>query len=350
MILSTSLLFTGHRSRSGASLKFVCFCALCLIILGSLGAEQTGVIRGKVTDEQGEALPGVGIAAKSPGLQGTRTALSDRDGNFRLALLPVGSYSLTYELAGFEKLTTVGNEIHLGATLSISVALKISPVSEEVTVTAFNPLIDKTNAENSYRLSGEDLARVPSQARTIAEVVSFTPGVTGVRANTVTGTDTGLPSFRGEGDAGNNWLVDGLSLKGPGFNDPGIRINYDAWEEVQIISDGFAPELGQALGGFVNIVTKSGGNQFHGELGGLVRDSHLRAQRQKQLSVASLPETSFHQYFWNLGGPILKDKLWFFVSDNLYRSLDNTGEQSVGWLTIPSGRRRFNTNNFFGKV
>jgi hypothetical protein len=97
-------------------------------------------------------------------------------------------------------------------------------------------------------------------------------------------------------------------------------------------------------------VTKSGGNEFHGEFGGLIRDSHLRAQRQNQLSVANLPETSLHQYFGNLGGPILRDKLWFFVSDNLHRSLDNTEEQSLSWLTIPPGRRRFNTNNLFGKI
>ncbi|OGD36030.1 MAG: hypothetical protein A2V45_08040 [Candidatus Aminicenantes bacterium RBG_19FT_COMBO_58_17] len=331
-------------------LRTACIYALSLVVLGAVYAEQTGEIRGRVTDEQGEALPGVAITARSPKLQGTRTALSDHTGAFRLPLLPVGKYSLTFELPGFEKLITIENEAHLGATLSVSVALKISSVSEEVTVIATNPLIDKTNADNSYRLTGEDLARVPSQARTIAEVVSFTPGVTGVRANMVTGSDTGLPSFRGEGDAGNNWLVDGLSMKGAAFNDPGVRINYDAWEEVQVISDGFAPELGQALGGFVNIVTKSGGNKFHGELGGLIRDSNLRARRRDQLSIASLPETSLSQFFANLGGPVLKDKLWFFLSDNYHRSLDDTEQQSVGWLTIPAGKRRFNTNNLFGKV
>ncbi|MGB7296799.1 MAG: TonB-dependent receptor plug domain-containing protein [Candidatus Aminicenantales bacterium] len=217
-------------------------------------------------------------------------------------------------------------------------------------MTAENPLIDKVNADNSYRLKGDDLARVPSQARTIEEVVSFTPGVTGVRASTVTGTGTGLPSFRGEGDAGNNWFIDGLSTKGVQDNDPGVRINYDAWEEVQIISDGFDPDLGQSPGGFINVITKSGGNAFHGEIGTLIRDWHLRAQRQDQLAVVSEPDTSLHQFFGNLGGPILKDKLWFFVSNNFHRSLDDTEQQSIGWLTIPPGGRRFSTNNIFGKV
>jgi hypothetical protein len=324
--------------------------ALSGFVCISAFGQQTGEIRGKLTDEQGQALPGVSITVSSPKLQGVRTSLSDEEGNFRLPLLPVGTYSLTYELPGFEKLTTLNNEIHLGFTLSVSAVLKMAAVSKEVTVTAENPLIDKVNADNSYRLKGDDLARVPSQARTIEEVVSFTPGVTGVRDSTVTGTGTGLPSFRGEGDAGNNWLIDGLSMRGVQDNDPGVRINYDAWEEVQIISDGFDPGLGQSLGGFVNIVTKSGGNEFHGEVGTLIRDWHLRANRRDQLAVVSVPDTSIHQFFGNLGGPLIKDKLWFFVSNNLHRTLDDAEQQTIGWLTIPPGSRRLSTNNIFGKL
>jgi hypothetical protein len=320
--------------------------AVCLQAFG----QQTGEIRGKVADEQDTALPGVSITARSTKLQGIRTAVSDPEGNFRLPLLPVGIYSITYELNGFEKLTVEGNEVRLGFTSSISVALKMAAVSEEITVTAENPLIDKVNADNSYRLKGDDLTRIPSQARTIEEVVAYTPGITGVRDNTVTGTGTGLPSFRGEGDAGNNWYIDGLSTKGVVMNDPGVRINYDAWEEVQIISDGFDPALGQSQGGFINVITKSGGNAFHGEIGTLIRDWHLRANRESQLAVVSEPDTSLHQFFGNLGGPILKDKLWFFVSNNFHRTLDDSKQQSIGWLTVPPGSRRLSTNNIFGKA
>jgi hypothetical protein len=325
-------------------------CIFCLISTGMLRAEQTGEIHGKVIDVDGEGLPGVGITAKSSNLQGIRTTLSDKNGNFRLPLLPVGEYSLTYDIDGFEKLTTTGNRVYLGATLSVAITLKIASISEEVTVTAENLLIDKTNADNSYRLTGDTLAYVPTQARTIAEVVSFTPGVTGVRTNSTDGTDTGAPSFRGQGDAGNDWLVDGFSLKGANTNDMAVQIDYDTWEEVEIISDGFDPELGQAMGGYINIVTKSGGNSLHGELGGLVRDPQLRAERQEQLSLASVPETSLSNYFGNLGGPIIRDKLWFFISNNWHHSSDITQEQTMGWLTIPAGQRRIDTDNFFGKV
>jgi len=331
---------------------------LILMFCETLRAQQTGEVRGRIAEEKGEALPGAAVTARSPNLQGLRTAVSDRSGYFLLPLLPVGTYSLTFELPGFEKLTLEGLDVRLGFTASLSIVLKIAALKEEVTVTAPNPPIDKTKADTSYRLNSGELALIPTQARTIAEIVDLTPGVTGVRANTVSGgansdlggAAIGLPSFRGEGDAGNNWLVDGLSLKGVSSNDPGVRLNFDAWEEVQIVSDGFAPAMGQGLGGFINIVTRSGSNSFHGQLGGLVQPSSLRAQRQEQLSVGTIPETSLQQYFGNLGGPIIRDKLWFFLSDNFFGNSDKSSQQTIGWLTVPAGDRRVYTNNIFGKI
>jgi len=333
-----------------ALLRVVCGAVMLVLVAGALTADQTGEIRGSIADETGGVLPGVAVTARSRNLQGVRTTISDGKGFFRLPLLPVGSYDVTFELQGFEELTLTGNEVHLGYTASLSVVLKLATFEENITVTAAPQLIDRTRGDTSYRLRDEELSRIPTQARTVAEVVAFTPGVTGVRTDTVTGTDTGLPSFRGEGDAGNNWLVDGLSIKGANANDPAVRINYDAWDEVQVISDGFVPELGQAVGGFVNIVTKSGGNEFHGEVGALIRDRRLRSAREPQLSAASLPETSYDQYFANLGGPILRDKLWFFLSDNYISTEDQTTDQTIGWLDIAAGERLAATNNVFGKL
>lgn len=154
--------------------------ALLLFAMAALAAQQTGEIRGRVADEQGEALPGVSITAKSPRLQGLRTAISDKDGNFRLPLLSVGTYSLSFELAGFEKLEITSQDIRLGFTVNLSPVLRSVAVTEEVIVVAPAPLIDKTKADNSYRVNSDELARVPAQSRTIAEIVGLTPGVTGV--------------------------------------------------------------------------------------------------------------------------------------------------------------------------
>ena len=321
----------------------------CLIFTGIILATETGEIKGQVIDEIGEPLPGVNITAQSPQLQGIRTAVSDREGRFRLPLLPVGVYSLTFELEGFSKIRQSGYQVKLGFTISIEVVLKMEIIAEEVLVTAEPPLIDKTKVDTSYRINVDELNCAPIQERTIEEIVAYTPGVAGVRASSLEGAGTGLPSFRGEGEEGNNWLIDGLSSRGVMYNDPGVTINYDAWEEVQVVSDGFSPDWGQALGGTVNIVTKSGGNEFHGELGSLIRNWHLRANRESQLSLATEPNTNHNQIFGNLGGPIIKDKLWFFFSDNFFRQSDLTQTQSIGWLTLPEGSRNLHTNNFFGK-
>lgn len=323
---------------------------VCICLAISLFASETGEIKGKVMEEGGELLPGVTITAKSPSLQGIRSVLTDKNGNFKFPLLPVGAYSLTFELSGFEKVTQTGYDVRLGFTVSIEVVLKIGIVTEEIIVVAETPLIDKTKVDTSYRMNVDDLARAPIQGRTIQEIVSYTPGVTGVRADTIDGAGTGLPSFRGEGEEGNNWLVDGLSTRGSMTNDSGVAINFDSWKEVQVISDPFEPDMGHSLGGIVNIVTKSGGNEFHGELGALIRNRNLRADREDQLSVATEPDTSINQFFGNLGGPIIKDKLWFFLSNNFHGTADQTEAESIGWLSFPSGNRRLNTNNLFGKI
>ncbi len=323
---------------------------VCLFLVNSIFAVETGKIEGKVTDEEGLPLPGVTVTAESPALQGTRNVITGEDGNFRLALLPIGTYKLTYKLPGFATRVEKGYFVRLGMTLSIQAVMTIATVEEEITVVAESPLIDKTQTDTSYRMSAEDLARAPIQGRTIQEIVQYTPGVTGVRADTLDGSGSGLPSFRGEGEEGNNWLVDGLSSSGARTNDPGVTINFDSWEEVQIISDGFTPDFESAVGGVINIVTKSGGNVFHGEAAALIRDHNLRAERRDQLSVVTEPETSMHQYYANLGGPIIRDKLWFFLSDNFFRRADDTEAKSVEWLSYPAGARRRYTNNVFGKL
>lgn len=326
-----------------------------LLLTGSILAQETGEIVGKVVDDEGVGLPGVSITATSPSLQGKRAVLSDNSGAYRFSLLPMGTYKLTFELKGFTAVTEENVGVKLGMTTSTKTILKPATIEAQLTVVAEAPLIDKTKSDTSLNLNSKELAQIPVQGRTINEVMNYTPGVTGVRHNTTMGTggggtDFGAGSFRGEGASGNNWLVDGLSKRGSTEHDSGVKVNYDAWDEVQIISDGFTPEMGSTYGGIINIVTKSGGNRFHGEVGGLFWDHGLRADRKAQLSIAVEPVTSKYNGFANLGGPIIKDKLWFFVSDNLWRTADDNQGGQVGWLTLPPGKKRVNTNNIFGKL
>jgi hypothetical protein len=337
------------RRFSGIWSLFVLMAAAALALPAA--ASETGEIRGKVVDDGGLALPGVEIRAAGPALQGIRTVFSTKEGAFVFPLLPVGRYSLTFKLSGFTTVVQENAIVQLGLTTTLTVRMPQAALETEVVVTAETPLLDKTSTDTSYRLSANDLEKIPAQNRTIVDVVKFTPGATGVRADTRRGTATqGRPSFRGEGEEGNNWLVDGLPISGVRLKDSGVNLNFDSLEEIQIITDPFSPEYGSAYGGIINMVTKSGSNRLHGEASLLLENRHLQASREPQLSVVSEPDSfSNTEAYVNLGGPIFKDKLWFFLSDNYQTLIQETKAGTLDYLEIPAGTVTTGHNSVFAK-
>ena len=329
---------------------------LCLVLFflyPFLGfSSETGKIQGRVVDLEGESLPGVSIEAKSPNLQGTRTAVTNQEGDFQFPLLPVGKYTLTYNLGGFNPLVQENVIVRLGQVTSIKATMQLSEIKEEIIVTAPTPLVDVTSTDTSYHITSEDLSKVPVQNRTVVDVIKSTPGITGIRTNTRRGTATqGQPSFRGEGEEGNNWVVDGLSISGVRLKNSGMHINYDSLDEIQVISDPFSPEYGSAYGGIINMVTKSGSNKYSGEFSLVFMDKGLQAERMDQLSVVSEPDKfSNYNFYFNLGGPIIKDKLWFFISNNFFTDSFQTRDNTIDYLSIPGGTLSSQHNNIFAKL
>ncbi len=336
-----------------ANLRIICLLSLSLFLFSSPSlAIETGEIQGKVLDENREGLPGVEITAQSPSLQGVRTSLSSKNGDFHFPLLPVGKYTLTFKLQGFNPAAQENVIVQLGKVTSITVTMKLLEIRKEIVVTAEPPLIDKTSTDTSFHLTDQDLEKMPSQNRTVVDAVKATPGVSGVRANTRRGTATqGLPSFRGEGEEGTNWIVDGLSISGVRLRNAGMHLNFDSLEEIQIISDPFSPEFGSAYGGIVNMVTKSGSNDFNGELSFVFTDKNLQALRREQLSVVSEPDSfSNSNLYFNCGGPFIKDKLWFFLSNNFFNDTEQTRDGYVDYLFVPGGNLTVRSNNLFTKL
>ncbi len=313
---------------------------------------ETGEIQGKVVDETGEGLEGVEIIATSPSLQGQRVTFSSKNGDFYFPLLPVGSYSISFKAEGFASHVEEEVIIRLGKVTHLKVTMKLSAIKEEIEVVAESPLIDKTSIDTSFHMTSADLERLPSQTRTVVDLVKFAPGVTGVRMNTRYGIATeGQPSFRGEGEEGNNWIIDGLTVSGVRLRNSGMKINFDAIEEIQIISDPFSPEFGSAYGGIINMVTRGGSNEWKGEFSLIFQDKRLQASRQEQLSVVSEPEYfSSSDFYFNLGGPLLKDKLWAFISNNLYTDREETRESTFDYLFVPGGEKTTRSDNFFAKI
>ncbi|MGQ9618473.1 MAG: TonB-dependent receptor [Candidatus Aminicenantia bacterium] len=332
--------------------KFFFIILVQIFIATPLFSLETGEIKGKVVDKKGEPLPGVTVIAESPKLQGKRITNSLNDGTFVLPLLPPGLYKITFELSGFSKVIIEKVEVNLGLTTNINVEMEERKIEESILVVAEPPFIDRSSTDTSYRITSQDITLLPSKTRTVSDLVKFAPGVTGVRSNTKKGTyENGLPSFRGEGEEGNNWLVDGLSTRGVRLAKDGVRVNFDALEEIQIISDPFSPELASSFGGIINVLTKSGGNEFHGEAGTLFVDKALQARREPQLSISFEPSdySSYNNYF-NLGGPIKKDKIWFFFSENTFFTKDISHDNFIDYMFVPGGERETFTNNFFGKL
>jgi hypothetical protein len=317
-----------------------------------LFAIETGEIRGRILDEDGAGLPGVEVTAAGPNLQGKRVTLTSEKGAFDFPLLPVGTYSLSIRIEGFDPAVQDNIIVRLGQVTSVLIVLKPSEIRNEVTVTAQAPLLDKTSSDTSFNLTSEDLARLPAQNRTVVDAVKFAPGAAGVRMNTRTGIATeGQPSFRGEGQEGNTWIVDGLAVSGIRLRDSGVPLNVDAIDEIQIISDPFNPEFGSAYGGVINMVTKRGGNDWSGEFSLLFKNKNLQAAKKDQLSVVSDPSYfSNANWFANLGGPLVKDKLWFFLSGNLYSDTSETEDAVFDYLAVPAGKKTTRLGNFFAKL
>ncbi|MDH7512961.1 MAG: carboxypeptidase regulatory-like domain-containing protein [Clostridiales bacterium] len=330
------------------------FAAMTFVIAVSslLQAIETGEIRGRIFDDKGASLPGVEVRAASAALQGTRTVFSSKNGEFTFPLLPVGTYTLTFLQEGFSTLVEENVVVRLGQVTSLSITMKFTEIMEEITVTAETLLIDRTASDTSFHLTTADLERLPVQNRTIVDAIKFTPGVTGVRVNTRRGTATeGQPSFRGEGEEGNSWIVDGLAVSGVRLKNSGLKINFDSIEEIQVISDPFSPEFASAYGGIINMVTKSGSNAFSGDMAVLFTSRNLQAARENQLSTASEPEFFLDTTtYFNLGGPVVKDRLWFFISNNYYRNTLETEEGALDYFRIPAGELTTHNNNFFAKL
>ncbi len=321
--------------------------ALALILLSSGAAAQTtGSIRGTV-ETQGTPLPGAEVEARSPNLQGSRTSTTDAEGRFNLTLLPPGTYTVTATLQGFGPRSQT---IPLGLAQNVSTRIELLPVAtESVAVTAEAAVVETESNTAGRTISSKVFQSLPT-GRNYASVAQLATGV-----NTDT-SDVRNQSITVYGSTGleNSYLVDGANTTGIEIGSQGKVLNFEFIQEVDFKSGGYEAEYGGAQGGILNVVTKSGGNDYHGDVFGYLDDDSLQAENKHldELSSEGIP-AGFQRYDVGLdvGGYILKDKLWFFgaydrVSNTLTRQLttdpftgtladtDTSGDLYAGKLTF----------------
>lgn len=291
--------------------------SLSLLAVRTALAQTTGSIQGRVTDPSGAPTPGAVVETTSPSLQGVRTASTDKDGAFRFAGLPPGVYRVRAALADLPPAEQTA-EVSLNATAAVDLVLRLE-ARESVTVGGEAPLIDRDSATAETHYSARQIERLPIQ-RNYADVVKANPGVAADRGDTQGGRALAL-SILGATSAENQWVVDGVDTTSVQRGSQGKALNTEFVQEVQVLTGGYSAEYGRALGGVVNVVTKAGGNRYHGE-GFVYYDSlGTAAARQFQpgdstIQAMRVVAGEHFDFGATLGGYLLKDRLWFFGAYN----------------------------------
>ena len=329
------------------------------LISGSLLAQipTKGSIFGTVTDEDGNALPGVTVEASSPKLMGTASTLTDVNGKYRIVSLTPGLYTISYSLQGFKPISREDIVVRINATVTVDVTMAMGAIEEQITVVGQSPLIDVKSTTKGMTLTKEMFELLP-KGRNFDTLVTAVPGVNNE-------SWLGGVSVDGASAAENMYYVDGTDITRIDTGRGNQDVAFEFVEEVQIVASGYEAEYGGALGGVVSVITRQGGNEFHGELIGYYSGSRLEGKERdtlrydpEQFNVAEYvnyqdmygkDKDNRYEFGFSLGGYILKDRLWFFGS---FLPVISTIDRYVEFLSGESGdyNRTWNYWNFQGKL
>ncbi len=308
----------------------------------SLSAQTfRGTILGTVTDPSGAVVAGAKVTVKNTGTGLERSTETSADGSYALPELPIGTYSVTVTQAGFQTFVTTGVTVDVATERRVDAAMKAGQVSTRVEVSADQlPLVETTTNILGGVLTAQTVENMPVNGRDYTKLIYMNPGVAG-SPDEISDSPGSFGEFSMNGARGrsNNYLLDGTDMNDGYRNDPAINeagvfgtpstiLPIDAVAEVNVLSN-FEPEYGRSAGAVVNIVTKSGTNAIHGTAADYFRNSALDARNY--FNPSSQPKAPFHnnQYGGSVGGPIVKDKTFFF--------LDYEGQQEpVGVVTVAS--------------
>ena len=290
----------------------------CILLSATALWAQTGggAIAGKVTDDKGKPVAGAVVTVASSLLQGTRSQATDSDGEFLLPYLPPGGgYAITVEAQGFTKVVQSKISVFLGSTIALSFSLaKTGQAVYEVS--SAPPLLDSRNTKVSTNLTQGDLEIVPV-GRQVENAFYLAPMVVDSGLSAVAALGISNPGVKGSTGGENIYVVNGMNLTDPVGGILASAFNYNFIREISVNTAGLNAEVGASTGGLFNLITKSGSNEFHGEVFGYYTDQSFTANADSVDPTARTDQPySNYDYGFDVGGPIVKDKLWFFVGYN----------------------------------
>jgi outer membrane receptor for ferrienterochelin and colicin len=265
-----------------------------------------GTVSGRVSDESGRPLSGAAVSARNTATALTRTTSTDPEGFYRLAELPVGTYEFRVGSAGFATEVRSGVLLLIGQQAKLDFALKIAKVAETVTVQADVPIVETTKSSIGATITRQQIDQLPLPERDFEALAMLSPGIS------PSVTDGSTISGAGSSGASNTFLIDGMSNDQDSLGNARGDYSPDAIAEYEVLSSQYSAQYGQASGAIINVITRSGGNDFHGRVSGYYRADGLTASDP----FAGGAQTPFDQWIVSafLSGPIVKDKAFFFAS------------------------------------
>jgi hypothetical protein len=312
--------------------------------------QSTGDILGIVTDPSGASIPNATITYTNVGTHDSRTVQSDRSGAFDFPNLNPGSYMISVTANGFIKATSTTFDLLAGDRHRVDTQLKVGAATETIEVETTTTAIQTDSSAITNSVTTEEVANLPLNGRNYVELVRVTPGAT-------EGNPAGLSSgqrpddrrqgsnvsINAQSDVLNNNMIDGLDNNERIIGTIGVRPSIDAIQEIKILTNDFNADSGRAAGAVVNIITKSGTNTFHGSLYEYFRNDKLNAVAYQFGGHNPKPKLRQNQFGGSLGGPIFKDRTFFFGDVEFFRLIQ---QQNPANVTVPTGFELANPGNF----
>ncbi len=323
MITKRFFLFntTGQYSKRPNRLQGFGIVILFLLCGLPTGFAQltTADILGTVTDSTGAVIPNATVVITNLGTNAKRTAQTNNSGDYSFTLLPVGHYSVSVKSSGFQEAVTKDLDVEAGDRARNDVHMLPGEESTVVEVTASTPLLQADNATVSSTVTAKAVQDLPLNGRNFVQLVQIVPGANEGPGNGLSSggrpddrrTNAAGLSVNGQDDTLNNWVVDGVDDNERIIGSIGIKPNVEGIQEITVQTNSYAPEAGRTAGGVINIVTRSGTNQFHGSVYEFFRNDIFDARNFFQVN-GNKPELRQNQFGGSIGGPIFRDRTFFY--------------------------------------
>jgi len=316
---------------------------LILLVASPLFASgPTGTITGTITDPSGAVIAKARVMVRDEGTNAIRDAETNEDGDYTVALLPPGRYSVSVENAGFRRSVIHGVSLEVDQTVRLDFSLRVGSVTEEVNVTDTPPIVQTDTSTLGQVVNNRLVQELPLNERNFLSFALLVPGSQLPAQGSENSTEGGALSVNGAREQSNNFLLDGVDNNDPYINQYVALPSIDAIQEFKVQSSDYSAEFGHASGAQINVVLKSGTNRFHGTLFEFFRNRQMDAKNYFDLpgcaatsvpgTCGDIPRFDRNQFGGTLGGPLRKDKTFFFLSYEGLRLRQATTREA----TVPS--------------